>query len=42
MIFHLKRHEKALEKKFEHYHHTVTPLDINLPPELKNGEISEE
>jgi hypothetical protein len=42
MLFHEKRHENVLEKKFEHYHHTVTPLDIDLPAELKNEEISEE
>jgi hypothetical protein len=41
MLFHEKRHEKVLEKKFEHYHHTVTPLDIDLPPLLTNEETIE-
>jgi hypothetical protein len=35
-MFHQGRHEKALEKKFKHYQHTVTPLDLDIRSELKN------
>ena len=42
MLFNEKRHEKVLEKKFEHYHHTYIPLDVDLPPQLENEEILEE
>ena len=42
MLYHEKRHEKVLEKKFEQYHHTVTPLDIALPPLPRNEETKVE
>ena len=42
MLFHEKRHERVLEEKFMHYHHTVTPLDIDLHQQTKETETTEE
>jgi hypothetical protein len=42
MLFHEKRHERVLERKFMHYHHTVTPLDIDLHQLTKETETAEE
>ncbi len=38
MFFHEKRHERALDNKILKYHHTVTPLDIDLHQEIKKEE----
>ena len=42
VFFNEKRHEKKLEKKFEHLHHTVTPLNIDLHIPIENVDTNEE
>ena len=35
-LYHEKRHDTILGEQFDGYHHTVTPLDIDLHMQEKN------